>query len=100
MTFDPTITLGTVLTLAGFILGGMAFVYAIRSDVAQLGTRESQFRERLDALETEFKKMTDVLVQIARQDERMRAHESRLEDFADRLGALERHVVPRGIAET
>lgn len=100
MTFDPTITLGSVLTLAGFVLGGIAFVYAIRSDVVKIGVRESQFRERLAALESDLKKMTDLLVAIARQDERMKAQDYRLDDLGERMGALERHVVPRGIVET
>lgn len=68
MVFDWTISLGNVLTLVGFVGGGIAFIYAVRRDVDVLTAR-------LKPLETAIGELTEALTVIARQDERVKALE-------------------------
>lgn len=66
--FDWTISLGNVLTLGGFAFGGVAFVYAVRQDVAVLA-------ERLKPLEAAVVQLTNILVTQARNEVRLDAVE-------------------------
>ena len=63
--------LGNVITIISFIVGGIMFVNTIRKDVSYQG-------ERLTNIEDEMKKMRDVMVSIARQEERMSAMDQRM----------------------
>lgn len=74
MTFDWTITLGNLLTVAGFLGGGIFFMIAIRRDVDILSTR-------LAPLEKAVLKLTDILVQLGRQSERLNALERDIERY-------------------
>lgn len=67
-TIDYTISLGNLITGAGFLFGGISFVYAVRQDVSILS-------ERLKPLEEAVKKLTSLIELVARQDERLNAVE-------------------------
>jgi hypothetical protein len=62
--FDFTVNLGNLLTIISFLVGGVAFVYTIKFEVRSI-------QSRLADVEVDLRKLTDVLVNIARQDERM-----------------------------
>jgi len=64
-------TLGNAVTIISFIVGGIMFVNTIRKDVSYQG-------ERLAGVEDEMKKMRDVMISIARQEERMSAMDQRV----------------------
>jgi hypothetical protein len=66
-----TINLGNVLTILTFIAGGLGFVYTIRADVKVTSLR-------LAAVEQELAQLRNVVVQIARQEERMNAMDQRM----------------------
>jgi hypothetical protein len=72
MTFDSTVNLGQVITLFGFLAGGVVAFVSMRADLS------AQAR-RLAFVEMEMRKQTDILVEFARQDERLRAFEHRLD---------------------
>jgi hypothetical protein len=57
----------------------LGVVWAIRRDMAVLGNRMLAVDTRLGSVEADLKKMTDVLVALARQDERLNAMNRRLD---------------------
>jgi Flp pilus assembly protein TadB len=69
--FDNTVNVGQVMTLVGFL--GTALLMA-----ANLKTGQDTLRARLDRMDVELQKQTNLLVEIAKQDERLRAAEQRL----------------------
>jgi hypothetical protein len=74
ITFDPSISAGTILTFFGFVVGGLGVVYTLRSEVRGLV-------DRMVDVESELRKMSDVLVAIARQDERLNSVDRRLDSL-------------------
>lgn len=82
VSFDYGINLGNVLTILAFIVGGLGFVYTMRSKIDSLGGRAA-------AMEAELKKLGDILVNQGRQDERMNNLDYRLAAQAQRAQELE-----------
>ena len=75
-----------------FILGGLGFVWAIRRDVAVIGTKLEEIGVRTTSLEVELKKMTEVLVAIGRQEERMLAQAARMSSIDTAVADLRREM--------
>ena len=78
MAVDWTVNIGNMLTVIGFLFGGLLFVFAIRSDVNSIKAAEAVSIARLKNVEIELSKMTQAIVEIARQDERMKSFERRM----------------------
>ena len=78
MTFDWTISLGNLLTVAGFAFSGIIFVMMMRSDMLVLG-------QRINAVESVLKDLTTAAVAVARQ-------EARIETMDERLNAISRRL--------
>lgn len=76
--FDWQVSLGNVLTIAAFILGGLAFVWTMKSQIDSLGNRTQ-------AMEGELKKLVEVLINQGRQEERMNAIDHRILAQGERL---------------
>ena len=72
------IDLGHVMILIGYIVTAVGFVYGMRGQVNRIGDRMDGFVERMAAVETEMKKLTDIAVALARYDERILAMTTRL----------------------
>lgn len=79
MIFEGTITLGNVLTIASILTGGLVFLFTLRADLNALHGRVARVETGLEA---GLSKMTDELIQVAKQEERLNAH-------ADRISRLE-----------
>lgn len=94
-TFDWTINLGHILTLAGFLLGGLSMMLTIREDVRSMKASETANANRLDNLEKDMKSLADATLAIARQDERMNAHEHRLTTLEAETRLLRGHAGER-----
>lgn len=77
VTFDTSINLGQLVTFFGFVIGGLGVVFALRHDVRTLGNR-------MVSVEEELKKMTDVMVTLARQDEQFKSVNRRLDSLERR----------------
>ena len=71
MTFDLTVNLGNLLTILSFLVIGISIAASIRSQVTTMAIR-------LLSLETEIKKLSEVLIALGRQDERLNALDDRL----------------------
>ena len=76
MTFDWTINIGHVFTAFGLFLGAVGIVYAIRSDVRVI-------KAEIDQMKSDIALITGALVSIARQEERLNAHERRITRLED-----------------
>jgi TolA-binding protein len=72
--FDGSVNLGQILTLVGFSATLLGAAYVVREQVKQLG-------HRMVSVEAELKKMTDVMVQLGRQDERLNSMDRRIDDL-------------------
>lgn len=81
MSFDWTVSIGHILTFLGFIFGGFGFVYAMRYEVRRVADGVEAMKGRMQSVENELKKMSDVLVELGRQDERLNAMDRRLDDL-------------------
>jgi aspartyl aminopeptidase len=79
MTFDLTINWGHVLTGIGLALGAVGIVYAIKGDVRLL-------KAELDGMRQQISKITDVLIHLGRQEERLNSHAQRIQKLEDRDG--------------
>ena len=95
MSIDWTLNLGHLLTIGGFLFGGLMFMLTIRNDVNSIKTSEGTVVQRLEIVERDLAKITDVLVSLARQDERLNSHGRRLDALDDRIGTLERTELAR-----
>ena len=77
-TFTANVDLGHVLILVGYLVTALGFVYGLRGQVQRIGDRMDGFVERMAAVESEMKKLTDIAVVLARYDERILAVTTRL----------------------
>lgn len=69
--FDWSIKLGDVLTIVAIVAAALGFLYTLRGKVDAMDGR-------LKHVETELSAFVQALVQLARQDERIEAHDKRL----------------------
>jgi pilus assembly protein TadC len=76
--FSNQIDLGHLMILIGYIVTAIAFIYGMRGQINRVGDRMDGFVERMAAVETEMKKLTDIAVALARYDERILAMTTRL----------------------
>jgi hypothetical protein len=86
--FTPNIDLGHVVTLIGYIATAFGFVYGLRGQIQRIGDRMDGFVERMAAVETEVRKLTDIAVALARYDERILAMTTRLNLMDERWEEL------------
>lgn len=77
MTFDSSINLGQIVEFAGFVFVSISVIVSLRKDVKTL-------KFDVVSVKNEMKKITDILVQVARQDERINAQDKRIDDLAGR----------------
>jgi hypothetical protein len=76
--FSNQIDLGHLVILIGYVVSAIGFGYGMRGQVQRIGDRMDGFVERMAAVETEMKKLTDIAVALARYDERILAMTTRL----------------------
>jgi hypothetical protein len=94
MKLDFTITLGNVLTILGFIIGGWIFVSAMRS---RLDVQTVEIQVLKDAAIEQGKQLASfakALVELARQDERLNSLDRRVEELRHGKGWV---TGPKGI---
>jgi hypothetical protein len=65
------ISLGNILTIITFLVGGLGFAYTVRNDV-RIATL------RIEAMEEDVHELRKTIVELARQEERMRSLDQRL----------------------
>jgi hypothetical protein len=79
--FDPTISLGSILTIVGFLAGGWAFVLAMRSRIDVLTVEIQMLKDKSVQQGDQLIEFAKALVLLARQEERLTAMDRRVEDM-------------------
>ena len=71
-TFDNSINIGQLAEVIVFVLAGLKVIYTMRGDVRTL-------KYEMESIQDELKKIGEVLITVARQDERLNSIDHRLE---------------------
>ena len=87
-TFTAHVDLGHLLILVGYLVTALGFLYGLRGQVQRIGDRMDGFVERMAAVESEMKKLSDIAVVLARYDERILAVTTRLNLMDERWEEL------------
>lgn len=87
--FDATISLGSILTIASFLIGGVAFAFSIKSDTKVLDTKFTMIDAQIEDFKVELRKINEVLVGLAVQSGRIDRVEDRQLSEGKRLDAFE-----------
>lgn len=74
--------IGNFLTILAFITGGLGFVYTIKGQVESI-------THRMLEVETELKKLVEVLIEQGRHSERLNAIDARLNVISERIATLD-----------
>ena len=80
MTFDWTISLGNILSLSGFGLGGVVFVLMMRGDMLVLGVRVAAVELALRDMAYSQLAVATAITKVEALDERMNVISRRLDD--------------------
>jgi len=79
------INVGHILQIAS-MLGGLFYViWFVGGKIAMLASQYSSFNIRLDKFDNKLEQITGVIVQLAKQEERMDAIDKRLQELSNRL---------------
>jgi hypothetical protein len=90
--FDWSINVGQLLMILITAASGLGFIYTLRDDQKANG-------KRLEAVETEIRKLGELVVKLAVQDERLTSHSIRIDRLDTRLDAIEHPHFSRGIVD-
>jgi hypothetical protein len=93
--FDWTINWGHLLTATTLLVAAGASYYGIRSDLRAVEARIAVIERAAERTSTAIERLTAILVNDARQDERIRALDLRLTAADRRIERIER-VANRG----
>ncbi len=92
--FDLTITLGTILETAVLCGGGIAALVTLRNTVATLrheaSSAKKDTKEQFAGIQNELKKMGDILIGMARFDERITNLDKRVTSQGRKIDDLSR----------
>lgn len=72
----------TILTLGGTVI---AAAFRLLGRIDSVGTSVEGINRRIGEMETELKKQTDILIELAQTRERMNALEKRIDDLSTRV---------------
>lgn len=84
-TIEYTIKVGDILTLVGFIVGGLGFVYSMRGDLKMLARDVQAQGKKIEKLES-------VITAQAVQTQRLDDLDRRIEDLRHGRGYVQRDI--------
>lgn len=96
MRLDKTITYGHLLTILGFFVSAAISVMTIRDSYRDQSIRIDQTSSQLADLKGRLDKLSDVVVILARQDERLNNYETRISYLENRTTRIEDRLDPGG----
>ena len=79
--FDNTINLGHVLTFIGFIASAVGGYFALKVRLQNIELSNTLTNKMIDGLQAEIKKLTDVMVTMAKFEERLVALRMDVQDL-------------------
>lgn len=65
MAVDYTITLGNIIEIGSIIVGGLAVIWTLKADVNSLKTGANAIKVDLLSMQSEIKKLGEILVNLA-----------------------------------
>ena len=77
MTFDASINLGGLIQTITVVLGGAYFLFSIRF-------RLDSVEKAMNNLDTEIRKLVDIAIELAKQDQRISNIELRVQELSNR----------------
>ena len=78
--------IGNVLTIVTLVGTVLAAAFRLLGRIDSVGTSVDSINKRIGEMETELKKQTDILIELAQTRERMNALEKRIDDLSTRVG--------------
>jgi hypothetical protein len=90
--FEPIINLGAVISVIATMAAAVGFVWVIKSSVAVLAVRLDMQDRAVSDLETEIKKLSGVVIDIAVQKQELAAMEQRSIMQGKRLDDITRRL--------
>jgi hypothetical protein len=81
MTIEPSVKVGDILTLIGFLVVGLGVIWAMRGELKMLSRDVQAQGEKIDRLE-------EIITQQAVQNERINMLDRRLDDMAHGRGFI------------
>ena len=97
MTDFLQINLGNVLTIVAFFVGGTGFVYTLRSDIKIHADRMAAMSDRFGVVEIKMERLSEVVVSLARQEERMTAMDQRMLLQGQRIDEVNKRLLDRNV---
>lgn len=87
--FDPTVSLGSLLTIASFLVIVVLYIASVRADTKVLNTRLGNIDMQMGDFKEEMKKLTLVIIEQTKQDGRISNIETRMLMEGQRIDAME-----------
>ena len=85
--FDLTVHLGDLITICGFLLGGSFFIFKIQGSlntlIAERHIENEVHASKFDSIEKELSKISECMIQLAKQEERINSLYDKVEDIID-----------------
>lgn len=75
------VRLGDLINLLGFLFAGIGFVYTMYYRTKSVEGGIDRVYKRLDSVDNELKRQTDILIQLAEQRQRITALEVAMRDM-------------------
>jgi hypothetical protein len=94
VSLDLTVNLGNLITIAGFIIGGWIFVWAMRSRLDILTIEIQVLKDNSSEQSKQLIEFAKALVNLARQEERVSALDRRVDELRHGIGWV---TGPKGI---
>src|ERR1700735_5301032 len=87
--FDPTVSLGSILTIGSFLVIVVVYIVSGKGDTKVLDTRLLGIESQMEDFKKEIKKLGEILIKQALQDGRIANVETRMLMEGQRVDAME-----------
>lgn len=84
-------SLGNILTLLqilGILGGGVWFYAGVKGEIKALSAGHLEFVKKLEKVDNKLESFNGVLIQLAKQEERMTAQDTRLQELSMRIDTM------------
>ena len=86
-----TAELGNILTIMQIVAilgGGMFFLYRMEGKIQIVTSTQSGFIQRLDKVDIKLDSLTTVIVQLAKQEQRLDGCDARIQELVNRIDSI------------
>lgn len=89
MAFDPTINVGSLLTLGAMVVGIIIYITSGKADTKVLTVQLTAIDAQMEDFKIEMKKLTEIIIEQTRQDGRIANMEVRQLMEGERIDKME-----------